>query len=419
MASRDGLKQTGQTGVFYKEHETRKHGVKYDRQWVIRQTLGGKTRLSVLGWISEGVLLGDAINKVAEYKANHDWNKVNSDKPPKPVCKADEDEAKRLAAEEIMRRKALEKELNLTFSEYFESHYLPYHEGESKKSLLRERGIYVNHLKPVIGHFTFAEITHFHLEKIKSEAIKNGLSKRSANYHLDLVRQVWNRAIIDEKTDKTPPNRKVKKYKLNNKRDRFLTKAEEDFLLPALMTASLREHDMVLLSLDTGARWSEVAELRWENVQLGDEMLRFPDTKPGNTRPGYMTSRVKEMLLRRKHLSDNMYVFPNRDGGALKYQSNTFARVVEKLKLNDEVTDKRLRISFHSCRHTFAFRLVSAGVDLYVVKELMGHSSIAVTERYAHLKPERKRAAVEILEQQDRFESPADIVSINHWIQKI
>jgi len=157
--------------------------------------------------------------------------------------------------------------------------------------------------------------------------------------------------------------------------------------------------------------------LRWEDVRLEEELLRFPDTKPGNNRPGYMTSRVKEMLIRRKHLSESMYVFPHRDGGLIKYQSNSFARVVEKIKLNEGVTDKRLRISFHSCRHTFASRLVSAGIDLYVVKELMGHSSIAVTERYAHLKPERKRAAVDVLELQNTTKSPVDIVSINHWNQ--
>lgn len=417
MAVLKNLEKTGQPGVFYVDHTNRKYGVKYDRQWVIRQTLG-KARVSVLGWTSEGVLLGDAINKAAEYRSNHKWNKLNLDKLPKPICKADEDEAKRQLAEEVVRQESLERERNLTFSEYFEKYYMPHHENEMKKSLQRERGIYTNHLEPVIGHFTFAEITHFHLEKIKSDAVKKGLSKRSANYHLDLVRQVWNRAIIDENTDKQPPNRKVKKFKLDNKRDRYMTQEEEGLLLPALMQASLREHDMTLLSLDTGARWGEVADLRWENVQLDNEMLRFPDTKPGNTRPGYMTSRVKSMLLRRKQAcEDESYVFPGRNGGVLKRPSNTFERVVKRLKLNEGVTDRLLKMTFHTCRHTFASRLVSSGVDLYVVKELMGHSSITITERYAHLKPERKRAAVNVLEQQKTTESPADIIALNYCNQ--
>ena len=76
--------------VFYIEHQTRKHGVKKDRQWVIRQTLGGQTRLSVLGWQSTGVKEGDATNKVEEFKNNFKWNKLNPDQPRKPLCMADE-----------------------------------------------------------------------------------------------------------------------------------------------------------------------------------------------------------------------------------------------------------------------------------------------------------------------------------------
>jgi site-specific recombinase XerD len=52
----------------------------------------------------------------------------------------------------------------------------------------------------------------------------------------------------------------------------------------------------------------------------------------------------------------------------------------------------------HSCRHTTASRMVSAGVDLYVVKEILGHSSIQVTERYAHLAPGKLVQAIEVLE---------------------
>ncbi len=54
-------KLPGKPGVFFVEHSTRKHGVKHDRQWVVRQTLGGQTRLSVLGWQTEGVKEGDAL----------------------------------------------------------------------------------------------------------------------------------------------------------------------------------------------------------------------------------------------------------------------------------------------------------------------------------------------------------------------
>ncbi len=62
-----------------------------------------------------------------------------------------------------------------------------------------------------------------------------------------------------------------------------------------------------------------------------------------------------------------------------------FNRVINKLNLNEDVTDRRDKVTFHTLRHTYASMLVQKGVDIYHVKELLGHSSIALTERYSHL----------------------------------
>lgn len=66
---------------------------------------------------------------------------------------------------------------------------------------------------------------------------------------------------------------------------------------------------------------------------------------------------------------------------------------------NQEVTDSRYRVCFHTLRHTFVSRLVASGIDLYSVKELMGHSDISMTQRYSHLSPEGLRNAIKVLEQ--------------------
>jgi site-specific recombinase XerD len=78
-------------------------------------------------------------------------------------------------------------------------------------------------------------------------------------------------------------------------------------------------------------------------------------------------------------------VFSDRNGNKVVQISDTFNRVINKLNLNEDVTDRRDKVTFHTLRHTYASMLVQKGVDIYHVKELLGHSSIALTERYSHL----------------------------------
>ena len=89
MSVRDGLKSTQHPCVFYKTHPTRKHGIKFDRQWIVRQTLGKRTRVSVIGWSSENVKLTDALRAADEFRANHKRNIANPHLPPLPICTAD------------------------------------------------------------------------------------------------------------------------------------------------------------------------------------------------------------------------------------------------------------------------------------------------------------------------------------------
>lgn len=86
-------------------------------------------------------------------------------------------------------------------------------------------------------------------------------------------------------------------------------------------------------------------------------------------------------------------VFPDKEGNKIVQISKTFYRVVEELQLNKDVVDRRDKVTFHTLRHTYASMLVRAGVDIYHVKELLGHSSIALTERYSHLSESNLRKA--------------------------
>jgi len=108
-----------------------------------------------------------------------------------------------------------------------------------------------------------------------------------------------------------------------------------------------------------------------------------------------MTPRVRQVLEARKD-TDHEYIFTDHNGNPVESTSWVFKKVVNSL-FNQGVTDKRYKVCFHSLRHTFASRLVEGGTDLYATSKLMGHSSIRMTERYAHLSPDKFKDAINIL----------------------
>ena len=95
-------------------------------------------------------------------------------------------------------------------------------------------------------------------------------------------------------------------------------------------------------------------------------------------------------------------VFPPARGDRKKPRpliGNTYYNTVNIL-FNQDLTDKKLRVDFHTLRHTFASWLVEKGTDLYLIKELLGHSDLKVTERYAHIGDNQLRQAVMKLQRQ-------------------
>jgi len=98
---------------------------------------------------------------------------------------------------------------------------------------------------------------------------------------------------------------------------------------------------------------------------------------------------------------DTPFVFPGKDGGRLTDIKKAFLGTRERAGLDD--------VRLHDLRHTFASHLVMAGVDLTTVKELLGHKSTKMTERYSHLSPKHKADAVRVL---DRLSSEASEESL-------
>ncbi len=194
----------------------------------------------------------------------------------------------------------------------------------------------------------------------------------------------------------TNPVSKIKFKKLNNQRERFLTKNESEDLSRVLKLKSKQVHDMALLSLHTGMRVSEIFKLTWRDIDLSQGTIHIVDTKITESRYAYMSDPVKEIFKKPSDNKNRNLIFPNAKGNRINAISKTFARVVESLGFNNNIKDDRDKIVFHSLRHTFASWQVQSGMNLYTLQKLMGHKSFQMVQRYAHLAPDNLKKATRI-----------------------
>jgi integrase len=179
-------------------------------------------------------------------------------------------------------------------------------------------------------------------------------------------------------------------------RIRVLTKIEEENSVRLLRDTvhTSRRHfypqvsDLVEVLLDTGARLSEMLNLKYDDVNYDTNLISIWINKGNRPRSIPMTSRVRTILVTRQE-THKLKPF----NLTIDQADKAWAWVRKEMKLEMDT-----QYVLHSLRHTCATRLVNKGVDLYVVKEWLGHSSIQVTERYAHLAPSKLAHAATVLE---------------------
>lgn len=150
--------------------------------------------------------------------------------------------------------------------------------------------------------------------------------------------------------------------------------------------------DFITLALNTGCRKSELLTLRWSDVSLDRRfmVLRPENTKANKRRALPLNDGALNALRSRALGNESEWVFAGRKGQRVKALDWLFRKAVKSAGLED--------FRIHDLRHTFASWLVSEGVELVKVRDLLGHSSISMTERYAHLMPNRLLGAVQVLD---------------------
>lgn len=237
------------------------------------------------------------------------------------------------------------------------------------------------------------EITTENLERLKHDRAAEGVGPATLKHFFNAFRGAWKyaRRMGYQVNDLVFPEVKLPKYRL-----RYLSAEEEKRLLaelnplregkylqrfenrpPAVKKAQHDAYDLIVLLLDTGARYSEIARLEWSQVDLESRVIHLWRSKVQNESILYMTDRAYGVLQRRHQHRDNTFVFTNKKGGVRGYTSGAIRKAFRRAGLGD--------CTIHTLRHTHASRLVQNGLSIYEVKEILGHSDIKTTMRYAHL----------------------------------
>jgi integrase len=299
----------------------------------------------------------------------------------------------------------LVEEESRTFKQLMEK-YMAEHSAVNKtpSSYKRDKSLR-DHLVGYFGDTPVAEITPRMVSEYKTRRRREGATPKTVNNELILAGHAFTLAIREWEWLVQNPVRRVAKEKVNNLVERWLTFEEEKKLLehcPEWMKGIL------ILGIETGLRQSELLDLKWVQVDFSrktvailDQKNKGKDTLPLNeTALGVLKERVK--------VRKGEHVFCNRRGSRINARNllRAFYSAVAKSKL------KNLR--WHDAtRHTFATRLVRAGVDIYTVQKLGRWRSISMVMRYAHHSSESLRPGVEAL---DRIRpSP---VTFGHITQK-
>ena len=179
--------------------------------------------------------------------------------------------------------------------------------------------------------------------------------------------------------------------KEDNTRDRWLTLEEEYRLLQAALPW-LRE--LLVFAIHTGMRMGEIVSLTWAGVDLTRRSITVFRSKNGERRTIPANQTVLDLLGKRQAIRQSVtdLVFHSQTGTPL--DGSNIRRCLNSALKTAKVHD----LHFHDLRHTFATRMVQAGVDLYKVQRLLGHKSPVMTQRYAHHYPESLRDGVEVLD---------------------
>ncbi|WP_247717923.1 tyrosine-type recombinase/integrase [Qipengyuania proteolytica] len=268
------------------------------------------------------------------------------------------------------------------FERYNEEH-LP---TKAPRSAKDDRSMWANDILPVLANLKVADLTPSHCDDLHRRISRDRPVR--ANRVMEVLRKSLNLATRWGWIDRNPAT--GCRRNTEHKRHRYLQPDEIQRLIAALEAHSERiSADALLFMLFTGCRRGEALGARWEQFHLDARIWVKPsaETKQRREHRVPYSSTVADILARRRAETDGAYVFPGRLGAPLLEVRKTWKSACDASGLE--------KVRIHDLRHTFASLVASSGRSLFVVGELLGHSSTQTTKRYANLYDDPLRSAAE------------------------
>ncbi|WP_290925058.1 site-specific integrase [Halodesulfovibrio sp.] len=394
---------SGISGVFCRDHKTRRHGRKMDVYYIIRLKKNGKAVDEALGWASDGWTIEEAARYVGIIKKNMKSG-IGPQSFKELQAEAQEERALLAAQRAEERRKKRITHLN------FEEAAARFMEWARYNTKPKTHVGYEQHLRlhilPELGQMPLAEITTHEIMRLRAKLEKKKptrgrgktLAASTITGCLGVVREVFNYCIETEVSAQYPDTKlftgenpvKHKKFgaakilpKKDNRNLRVLYDDEVDAILHASHACSNDQYHITMIALHTGMREQEIVSLQREHLTAIDRrIIHILDSKSG-TRTVSFPPVLDEIMHMRKDATRNWLFSGNGVNGhrTAASVSRQFTRIADAIGLNTGINDNRLRATFHTLRSTYAVRMLVGGMDLENLRLQLGHRDIGTTSK--------------------------------------
>ncbi len=267
----------------------------------------------------------------------------------------------------------------LTYSDFFENHYMPYVRAR-KRSWKTDLGFYRLRLNDQFGRQRLNQITRQQIQTFHTAMSAEGLAAATSNHYIKLLKHSLNLAI-DWSMLETNPASRVPLFHEDNQVEHYLEEAELDRLMNVIATDENRMVCMIVLYLlSTGVRLNEALQATWSQIDQPRRVWRIPasNSKSKRTRAVPLNDSALDVLSQLTTQGRFEHLFINFQTGE---PYTTIHKVWGRLRAKAGLPHLRI----HDLRHQYASFLVNSGRTLYEVQQILGHSTPAVTQRYAHL----------------------------------